>query len=689
MNNRKLRVFLCYTSRDKPIVQELYHHLATREWIDPWLDKFKLIPGQDWDLEIHEAIEKSDAIIVCLSTNSVTKEGYVQKEIRKALDIADEKPEGTIFIIPLRLDNCEVPRKLGKFQHVNLFPDEELEWAYKRIFLSLNNRAISLGINKSKKRENLLLPHSNLSGKSVGAERENLLLPYSNLSEIKPDKLKPFAAVTNQIFDPFWVPEKLLRKMINQHLSLNDVASQLSHITLSQLYKILLYSQQIVIHQSSLLDNEIIEWNCLSPENRDAFCRMLNQDVLILYLTHFNDSNDTPAFSISSNSNIVNLWRRIFSNTKISYIRLDWQKANMASTYHGYFQSLNMPNYFEFLSHSLKIPKLQRTEFKKTLNAVASYAFDLADRGQVLTRTQLYENFVCVEHTNPVYGFFADKPFAVELKQIFDLKYNHLLREKLSRFSEITLDTPARDAMVEMNTSTDKHLDDSAIEKIIKALSRMEFLPKELHKSENLVANDLSYLSLNDILFIRESIEWKNYSNKLDRLALNSVGFLFNGIQDFLSSFFLLNEKVFTVNTAVRNKARNIFYIALFIKIGNSLIKIYQKEFSQNKILVETMGSTPKEQTHFQIDLIISSYDEQGYENKFIYPILLGKVSFGLACFNEILSCLRKSPQFFLKNLESGSNDEIYWNDSIFSKTWGRFMMSRAQSDRKPEFAAG
>ena len=120
---RKLRVFLCHSSQDKPIVRELYQRLNAEGWIDPWLDEEKLLPGQDWDMEIEKAVEAADAVIVCLSNNSVTKEGYIQKELRKVLDVADEKPEGTIFIIPVRLDDCPVPRRLKKWQYVDYFPD--------------------------------------------------------------------------------------------------------------------------------------------------------------------------------------------------------------------------------------------------------------------------------------------------------------------------------------------------------------------------------------------------------------------------------------------------------------------------------------------------------------------------------------------------------------------------------------
>jgi len=61
MPDRKLRVFLCHASQDKPIVpqgddiRELYQRLNAEGWIDPWLDKEELLPGQDWDMELEKA----------------------------------------------------------------------------------------------------------------------------------------------------------------------------------------------------------------------------------------------------------------------------------------------------------------------------------------------------------------------------------------------------------------------------------------------------------------------------------------------------------------------------------------------------------------------------------------------------------------------------------------------------------
>ena len=144
---RKLRVFLCHSSNDKPAVRELYQRLKQEGWIDPWLDEEKLYPGQDWDLEIEKAVEAADAVLVFLSDNSVTKEGYIQKELRFILNIAEYKPEGTLFILPLRLNDCPLPRRLRSWHYVDHFPEDRREWAYGRLLGSLKIRAKKVGVD--------------------------------------------------------------------------------------------------------------------------------------------------------------------------------------------------------------------------------------------------------------------------------------------------------------------------------------------------------------------------------------------------------------------------------------------------------------------------------------------------------------------------------------------------------------
>ena len=136
---RPLKVFLSYASQDRPVVRELSRRLVDEGWIDTWFDEKKLLPGQDWRLKIEEAVETSDIVIICLSSNSVSKEGYVQKELRYAREIALEKPEETIFLIPLRLDECDVPRGLRFYQWVDYFGKKKEE-SYSALVESLKLR---------------------------------------------------------------------------------------------------------------------------------------------------------------------------------------------------------------------------------------------------------------------------------------------------------------------------------------------------------------------------------------------------------------------------------------------------------------------------------------------------------------------------------------------------------------------
>jgi hypothetical protein len=140
-SSRLLRVFLCHSSNDKPQVRELYSRLSA-ESIDTWLDEEKILPGQDWKHEITKAVRSADVVIVCLSCGSVGKAGYIQKEIKDALDVADEQPEGTIFLIPLKLEECEVPERLRRWQWVNYFDNN----GYLRLMNALRFRARTLEI---------------------------------------------------------------------------------------------------------------------------------------------------------------------------------------------------------------------------------------------------------------------------------------------------------------------------------------------------------------------------------------------------------------------------------------------------------------------------------------------------------------------------------------------------------------
>lgn len=131
-----LKAFLCHSRDDAPKIRELYK-LLSKDGVNPWLDVERLLPGDNWPEEIYRAVQHSDVVIICFSKGTATKEGFVQREIKWALEVAEEKPDGTIFLIPLKLEECDIPERLHKLQWVNLFDEN----GYDLLKRSLSRRA--------------------------------------------------------------------------------------------------------------------------------------------------------------------------------------------------------------------------------------------------------------------------------------------------------------------------------------------------------------------------------------------------------------------------------------------------------------------------------------------------------------------------------------------------------------------
>ena len=85
-----------------------------------WLDKDSLLPGQNWSNVIQNVINESKYFIVLLSKNAIEKNTYVQEELRIALEKADNHQQVEIYIIPVRLDDCQIIESIQKLHVVDL-----------------------------------------------------------------------------------------------------------------------------------------------------------------------------------------------------------------------------------------------------------------------------------------------------------------------------------------------------------------------------------------------------------------------------------------------------------------------------------------------------------------------------------------------------------------------------------------
>jgi hypothetical protein len=112
-------VFISHAKEDYIVAERIYGFLELNSYL-PWLDKKKLRVGANWDYEIKKALKESTFVILLLSSTSVKKRGYIQKEFKYAVEYAENKLIDDIYIIPILIDKCEVPEQLNKFQWIEM-----------------------------------------------------------------------------------------------------------------------------------------------------------------------------------------------------------------------------------------------------------------------------------------------------------------------------------------------------------------------------------------------------------------------------------------------------------------------------------------------------------------------------------------------------------------------------------------
>lgn len=140
--NVVLKVFLNHTAEDRALVTPYFHKLQALGF-EPWIDK-RILPGQDWDEVIQRAFNAADVYLIFMTPRSVSKRGYVQREINDALDKQRYNLPGDIGLIPLMLEDCDVPVKISRSHQYIRLPEgwhevvESLELAARQRSIAIH-----------------------------------------------------------------------------------------------------------------------------------------------------------------------------------------------------------------------------------------------------------------------------------------------------------------------------------------------------------------------------------------------------------------------------------------------------------------------------------------------------------------------------------------------------------------------
>lgn len=120
--SKRAQVFISYERSDEEVARRLFEALP-RDQFDPWLDTQLLEGGEEWNARLEEKIQTCDYFVVLHSERLARKQvGYVNKEIRLALDQQTYRQRGLTFIIPLLVGGMSPERGLRDFEAFQQLP---------------------------------------------------------------------------------------------------------------------------------------------------------------------------------------------------------------------------------------------------------------------------------------------------------------------------------------------------------------------------------------------------------------------------------------------------------------------------------------------------------------------------------------------------------------------------------------
>lgn len=141
-------VFLSYCRDNAAEVARLRDELVAAG-LKVWWDQ-EIRPGEDWKLTIRTAMKNSSAVVLCLSQEAQQRATTgIYPEALDAITLYRLHRPGEVFLIPVRLSDCEIPpvelddvRYLDRLQSVDLFPEEQRPKGLAKLIAALKGEPL-------------------------------------------------------------------------------------------------------------------------------------------------------------------------------------------------------------------------------------------------------------------------------------------------------------------------------------------------------------------------------------------------------------------------------------------------------------------------------------------------------------------------------------------------------------------
>lgn len=104
---KRFDAFLSHHSADKPVVEALARRLEDEAGLEPFLDKWHLIPGNPWQEELEHALDSSRTCVVFIGLGGIGP--WENEEMRSALD--ERIKHDNFRVVPVLLPDATMPSR--------------------------------------------------------------------------------------------------------------------------------------------------------------------------------------------------------------------------------------------------------------------------------------------------------------------------------------------------------------------------------------------------------------------------------------------------------------------------------------------------------------------------------------------------------------------------------------------------
>lgn len=481
--------------------------------------------------------------------------------------------------------------------------------------------------------------------------------------------LRPMAVISQGI-DNQYVPFDILKGILGKK-SRKEIQPQLSHHIRAEYLRSLLYSDQIIINRAYLINTPEINQDFLpSSPYRDTFLELVKKKYILPWLFTEKTLDESPKFDLNFQG-----WEAFHSLAKeenIFKVKLSWNEEeninktnSLSKTFTSYIMGMRIVS--DQIADDFGI--IDKKGFSNRLSDVTKFCLEIFDKTgrPVVTRSQLYEKFVCIDKTPITEGYYdVTKPFCLYLKVLFDLKYSVNLPDAFQIQAFTGRGLPSRSILHELDWNpTDQ--------KKAVTLDVPELLG-------SLVINDIQQafwldsverLNLKQILKIRETTkEWEELidaSSNLDEQSTKAVRtgkvsepLDFNRFQNAFINFQTMLGKMFPNEQRKEVKPE----IEIQTKIGNITFNISPSKKTYS--IIGNIKTLTEKESPFSTSIILdsSSNNDLGYS----FDFMSTKINDARNQAEKFVEKIKKGGFIQTNNLEnlSNSNEGALVDDADF-----------------------